>query len=299
MSKSTSKSKPVPATSKGGAGAAAAPKAGRGNAAAQSAMSEQAGQFAPKQPYTSKYGANRGDAFSVDEGQLTFDAEGTEKGRFHSRTAHVPPGPSGVTIGRGYDLGQHTRATIIAAMTAAGLSPSVASSFAAAAGLKGDDARRWLKKHRSSLPEITAEQQESLFEATYAEMSADVERISGKADVVKKYGATDMDELNPHMKDVLVDLRYRGDYTGGAREKLQGAAASEDLIGMTDSLTDRKQWKGVPQDRFERRAAWMREAEEQAEGEAYGFTGMPMERGQGASLMEARRKQAKSTKKAP
>lgn len=267
----------------------AAPKSGgtsmpfagqpRGNAAAQDRLKARGG--GSDMPYTDAYGksAAKGAAFQVDSGQLTFDAEGTEGGRFHSRKAHVPPGPSGGTIGRGYDLGQHTKSQILAACIGVGLSKAAAAAYAKAAGLKGDDARSWLARNKGSLAEISPAQQESLFTTTYGEMSKDVQRISNKKDVVKNYGEADLDEMNPAIKDTLVDLRYRGDYTGKAREKIQGAAADNDLISMTDSLSDRKQWKGVPEDRFKRRAAYLKEAEIQAEGEAYGFNGMPMEAG--------------------
>ncbi len=63
----------------------------RGNAAAQTKL---AGGVTD--PYSSVYGkaSSKDPNFQVDRGQLTFDAEGTEGGRFHSRMAHVPPGPS-------------------------------------------------------------------------------------------------------------------------------------------------------------------------------------------------------------
>lgn len=250
-----------------------------GNAAAQDRLN--AKKASSVTPYSDKYGgaAGKGPAFQVDAGQLTFDAEGTEGGRFHSRKAHVPPGPSGVTIGRGYDLGQHTRAQIIAALTAVGMSKSAADAYARSAGLKGDDARTWLRHNRGSLEEISATQQESLFATTHSEMAKDVERISNKRDVVGKFGAADLDELNPAIKDTLVDLRYRGDYTGGARSKIQGAAVANDVMAMTDSLSDRSQWKGVPQDRFERRAKYLKEEENSLEMDAYASGFGPREHG--------------------
>ncbi len=276
---SSSSKKAVPAASAKTSTPSAAPSgsanASRGNAAAQEAVKSKGAGL----PYSDKYGGKRTDAFQVDAGQLTFDAEGMEGGRFHSRTAHVPPGPSGVTIGRGYDLGQHTAAQINDALTAVGLSKSAAAAYAKSAGLKGDEARSWLKKHKSSLAEISPAQQESLFSTTYGEMSAGVGRISKKPDVAKKYGAADLDEMTPAIRDTLVDLRYRGDYTGKAREKIRKKAADNDLIGTTDSLTDRKQWPSVPEDRFQRRAAYLQEAEVKAETAAYATGFGPMEPG--------------------
>lgn len=266
----------------------------RGNAAAQDRLKERA---VSDTPYTDTYGGGaKGPAFQVDAGQLTFDAEGTEGGRFHSRKAHVPPGPSGVTIGRGYDLGQHSKAQIRAALTGVGLSKGAADAYAKSAGLKGDDARSWLRRHESSLAEISPSQQEALFSTTYAEMSKDVQRISDKKDVVKEYGEADLDEMNPAIKDTLVDLRYRGDYTGKAREKVQKAAADNDLIDVTDTLSDRGQWKSVPEDRFQRRSKYLKETEKRVERDAYGTGWGPLESGIEYPSLTEMQKQAKARK---
>ena len=49
------------------------------------------------------------DAFTVPFGQITFDAEGQEqRGKYFSRSPHVPGPASGITIGRGYDLGSRS-----------------------------------------------------------------------------------------------------------------------------------------------------------------------------------------------
>jgi hypothetical protein len=44
------------------------------------------------------------DALAPSTGLLTWGAEGTEGGRFHSRVLQFPPGASGLTLGRGYDM---------------------------------------------------------------------------------------------------------------------------------------------------------------------------------------------------
>lgn len=277
------------------AGGSSAPRVGqpRGNAAAQEML--KARREASDTPYTDTYGrGNNGPAFQVDAGQLTFDAEGTEGGRFHSRKAHVPPGPSGVTIGRGYDLGQHTKAQIRAALVGVGLSKGAADAYAKSAGLKGDEARAWLRRHESSLAEISPSQQEALFSTTYTEMSKDVQRISDKQGVVAEYGHADLDEMNPAIKDTLVDLRYRGDYTGKAREKVQKAAADNDLIDVTDTLSDRGQWKNVPEDRFQRRSKYLKETERRVEHDAYGTGWGPLEEGINYPSLAELQEQAKA-----
>ncbi len=103
----------------------------------------------------------------VERGQITFNAEGTEGGKYHSRKAHVPPGYSGVTIGRGYDVSQKTVEQIRRAFNEAGISAELADAFVKFIGLKGDVAREAIQ--RVELPEITLEQQKSLFAIAYKE----------------------------------------------------------------------------------------------------------------------------------
>lgn len=193
------------------------------------------------------------DPYKVEKGQLTFDAEGQEGGKYHSRHAHWPGGKSGVTIGRGYDMGDRSRASIIKDLTDAGVSQSVAEQYAGGAGLKGAKAGKWVGRNRDGIPEITPEQQNNLFSKTYAEQEAEVRRISSKEDAVKKYGAVCFDNLDPKIRDSLVDLKYRGDYTPATRRFLQKAAADNDAEAFKKAMQNRSNWGSVPADRLNRR----------------------------------------------
>lgn len=218
--------------------------------------------------YDKKYGtADQAENYTVGKGQLTFDAEGTEGGRYHSRTAHRPPGASGVTVGRGYDVGQHTHAKTVADFVAAGIAPEQAEAYALAAGKTGDTAATWLENNKDTLAEITPEQQKTLFESTYGEMATDVQRISDKPDTQAAYGDVDLKTADPTVRDTLVDLRYRGDYTTNSRKKVQGLAAENDVAGLATLMNDPEQWKGVPPDRFARRAAYATQGAEEVEAE--------------------------------
>jgi Bacterial SH3 domain/Bacterial toxin homologue of phage lysozyme, C-term len=225
----------------------------------------------PPAPAGGERGQAGNDPLQVDRGQLTFDAEGTEGGRFHSRRAHWPGGVSGVTIGRGYDLGQHSATQIQADLAQAGVSAGAAGSFAGAAGLTGNAARDWLQANRASLSEISLEQQEALFNIAYARLSGDVERISGNyARTMGERTGRERDEfeidftrLHPAIRDVLVDLRYRGDYTPTTRQRVQPPAIANDLRAMYDVIRDRAYWmqqRGVPEDRFNRRVRFLETA---------------------------------------
>lgn len=192
--------------------------------------------------------------FTVARGQLTFDAEGREGGRFHSRKAHVPGDTSGVTIGRGYDLKLRKASDVVRDLVAAGLPEADAKEFAKGVDKKGNDARKFVKD--AGLPEISAAVQKKLFEATYAELEDDVKRICAKADVVKAYGKTDWEKLHPAIRDLLVDLRYRGDYTGTTRKLVQPAVAANNLKAFVAAIREEANWPGVPEGRVKARKAF-------------------------------------------
>jgi len=202
--------------------------------------------------------------FRVPAGQLTFDAEGLEaRGPFFSRKPHVPSSSSGVTIGRGYDMKSRRPSGIVTDLSGAGIEDRIAHKFAEAAGLEGNAAKQFIRRSDVAQIEITPHQQKALFKVTYAEHVADVRRICDKNDVVTKYGPTDWDQLHPAIKDMLVDLRYRGDYTGTTRNRVQPLVVANDLFGLQQTMADKSYWmqnRGVPRDRFERRADYMAKA---------------------------------------
>ena len=205
-----------------------------------------------------------GNAFKVLCGQLTFDAEGLEtRGRFFSRVTHVPGPWSGVTIGRGYDMKERSENEIRADLMTAGVSEETAGRFAQARGLKGERARKFIREERLRQIEITPQQQKKLFVITYKELEGDVIRICTKADVVHKYGGLEWNDLHGAIRDVLVDLRYRGDYTGATREVVQPPAVRNDLAAFTEALSKRSYWvdlRGVPRNRYNRRRKYLQNA---------------------------------------
>ncbi|EOU1295602.1 peptidoglycan-binding protein [Cronobacter sakazakii] len=118
----------------------------------------------------------------VREGQFTFDNEGVDyitavepfrqpqHMPFFSRILHWPPkGLSGVTLGRGYDMGGRSAGEILATLRYAGIEEYKAQICAKASGLKGNSARQFVKVYGPFVGEITHQQQIRLFEAVYPE----------------------------------------------------------------------------------------------------------------------------------
>ena len=186
-------------------------------------------------------------------GRLTFDAEGQEGGPFHSRHFHVPSSSSGLTIGRGYDMKLRSKSQVRDDLVAAGLESAQAALISQAAGMKGEQAEEFIEENDLEDFEISGEAQLSLFKAEYARQEADTKRLATKADVTRAYGATDWDALDPTIKQVLIDLRFRGDYTPRCRRFLQVHVAKNDLAAFAAEIEKQENWQNVPRDRFDRR----------------------------------------------
>ncbi len=188
-------------------------------------------------------------------GRLTFDAEGQEGGLFHSRHFHVPSGSSGLTIGRGYDMKMRSRSDVRDDLVSSGVESVQAALISQAAGLKGETAEEFLEENELEDFEITPRTQLKLFDIEYQRQAADTRRLATKADVTRAYGKTDWDKLHPVIREVLVDLRFRGDYTPACRKFLQRHVAKNDLAAFAKEVTDPDRWPNVPPDRFKRRKA--------------------------------------------
>lgn len=192
-------------------------------------------------------------------GRLTFEAEGQEGGPFHSRRFHVPSSSSGLTIGRGYDMKLRSKSQIRDDLVAAGLDSVSAALISQAAGMKGEQADEFIEENDLEDFEISKEVQLKLFEIEYRRKVEDTKRLATKPDVTRAYGATDWDALHPVIKDVLVDLRFRGDYTPACRRFLQVHVANNDLGRFVEEIRDRDRWPNVPQNRFDLRVSFCRD----------------------------------------
>ena len=147
---------------------------------------------------------------------------------------NVPGNASGVTLPGGYDMGVDARApaSVYADLTTAGMEADTAARFAGtkpyvgygAVELKGAEAKQWLSDNTDWVKNYRMAQNREgnsifnqLYEKEYADLEADTKRITTKADVGKKYGKVDWDNLDPAIKGELIDLRFRGDNTTSTR----------------------------------------------------------------------------------
>ena len=190
-------------------------------------------------------------------GEVTWNSEGAEGGKFHSRLLTVPTNSSGLTIGRGYDMKEKLQSKIVTNMTTAGIPSKNIDVIKKAAGLSGTTAEWFIIENDLLDFQVTTDQQKALFKISYDEESDQVKKICKKSDVIEAYGETDWDKLNSAIKGITVDLKFRGDYTGSARKLIQKSIADNDFSEFKKKLKDKTNWSNVPQDRFDRRVAYL------------------------------------------
>ncbi len=153
---------------------------------------------------------------SVINGQVTFNAEGNDNPRspFFSRALHWPGGASGVTIGRGYDLGSCSPKQVMVDLTSSGVPASQARQIAASAGLHGKPAQNFVTKNKAVIGQISQAQEINLFNRIYpqyevaAQLSYEAKVLADKA-IHKNTVWPSWNQLDSKVKTVVVDLVYQ------------------------------------------------------------------------------------------
>lgn len=172
--------------------------------------------------------------FIVSQGQLTFNAEGNdlESSQFFSRVIHWPGNSlSGVTIGRGYDLGDRSQEEVYNDLQSAGVPHDIATVISNGARLKGENASSYVSENRARTL-ISRKAQFKLFEmiypvyvsrakANYERWTADDEIISVNIPNISTADKTQWNTLDAKVKDVIVDLVYQG-FTKGPKPMIYG-----------------------------------------------------------------------------
>ncbi len=150
-------------------------------------------------------------------GELTFRAEGATLEE--TLWIHWPgTAESGVTIGRGYDLGGRTSASAIQDLVEAGVVQSRADAIGAAAGLKGEAAANFVSNNRDPIGPITLDQQQALFDLVYPryvtqtqsnyEYHRSHDAVTGV--LLQEPLGLPWGSLHWAIQDVLVDFVYQG-----------------------------------------------------------------------------------------
>ncbi|WP_130832320.1 pesticin C-terminus-like muramidase [[Erwinia] mediterraneensis] len=150
-------------------------------------------------------------------GLLTFRAEGNDRvnSRHFSRKIHYPGNAgqcasdgSGVTIGRGYDMGNRTRPQVLNDLIRAGIPVEQAKKIADGATLRYCEAMKFVKNNREEIGVISKESQLKLFENSYREYALRAEYFYRRR--VKNKNKTRWEDLNERIKDVFIDVYYQG-----------------------------------------------------------------------------------------
>lgn len=173
-------------------------------------------------------------------GQITYDAEGNDVPTSPSFSRHIHwPGtaPSGVTLGRGYDMGSRSESEIYNHMIAAGLDTVQATKISKAHGLKSTSAQNFVTNNRADIGVITLEQQIALFDLIYpgyVERTINIynDKTTGLPDRLP------WESLSQIVKDILVDFVYQG-FTGSERPSVAGMKDDVDnLISYIENTPD-------------------------------------------------------------
>lgn len=168
-----------------------------------------------------------------------------------------------MTIGRGYDLGQQASAN--ADLVQIGVTDPFKSWLVGSQGLSGAGAQSRFNSASEDIRNstITRKQQYDIFMISYQRLEDDVKRICQKPDTIRVYHSNPQatpeqawSDIPEKIKEILVDLRYRGDYTPRARSLIQRYAYSGDLNSFGNVLSTRSNWQNVPEERFNQRVSF-------------------------------------------
>ncbi|WP_281075697.1 pesticin C-terminus-like muramidase [Klebsiella quasivariicola] len=209
---------------------------------------------------------------TVPKGQLTFNAEGNdiESSIYFSRHPHVPNnrgvviGISGVTFGRGLDLGQQSKSYIQSLFTemeknTKPLSTSLKKWLVGSVGKQGSVALTYCREIDKHVPKneqsLTRKQQHFLFNAVYAHQYSVTKRVLLKGVEIDSVRITaNLDSYDQSVQDVLVDLTFRGDNSPRTRRYFMSDLSSGKESFKTN--ISNSHWKdifGVPTERFNAR----------------------------------------------
>jgi len=194
------------------------------------------------------------------QGSITWKAEGKEGGRYHSRTLHVPTSPSGLTLGRGYDMKTKSAAKISKELIKAGVPSKYAKIIKNAAKKKGAAATQFIVDNDLLDFQVSPKVQLALYKISFAEITKDAKWRCEKSSQARPYGTCDWNKLDYRIKEVIVDLRYRGDYKSSTMKHIQTHIVNNDFAKFKAAMLRSANWSGVPATRFNLRVDYLKNA---------------------------------------
>lgn len=168
------------------------------------------------------------DKVEIQAGSIALAGEG---GMNEVRNIHFPLNSpsSGVTLGKGYDMGTRTKEDIKDNLIEAGVPEDQATKISEAAGLKGSDAKQFVIDKKQSIGKISEVAVLNLFNAEWTKMKATTKSFAtsnrnsggnarsrevkeGKTAGTYVLTSEEWDNLHPALSDLLTDMKYHGGY---------------------------------------------------------------------------------------
>jgi len=154
------------------------------------------------------------------------------------KTSGNVAGTSGVTVSVGYDVGPQTANTVLSDFLQAGIPLQTALAYAAAVGQRGNASRNYYWTNESNLPALTTRQAEKLYRLAYQEHAT---TIPDSAQNLYENNVPNPKptwaNLDPLIKDVLIDMRYQGVLVASRDfPRFQTALQNNDPAAFRDDL---------------------------------------------------------------
>lgn len=200
------------------------------------------------------------DDLTIKAGSVALYGEGDMK---TIKYIHWPgTSSSGVTLGKGYDMGARTAAAITADLTNAGVPADKATAIAAAAGKTGSDANDFVTENKASIGPISDDAVINLFQVEWNKQRAIAKNVATNTSAQKDGGghytnargreikdgkeagtyvmtAEEWDSMHPALIDFITDLKFHGGYYLYERVSLINAAvksAPNDQLGQLKAV---------------------------------------------------------------
>lgn len=175
----------------------------------------------------------RTEDLSITAGELTATGEGSDA---ETKWVHWPhTDASGVTLGKGYDIGSRTESQVVAELMAAGMGETQAKKISKGAGKKGQAAGDWVTANKTSVGEISREVQYTLLATMLTEYTDKAKTLATSTTATKDgsgyytnargreindgvdagtyvLSEAQWNALHPAMVEFVTDLKYQGGY---------------------------------------------------------------------------------------